>query len=428
MHARITRRDALKNLGVTAAGLVAAERVGHSQSGELTAAGRPVEIAVTSVSPVTVRITVREIAAGTITPVPATGALTQEEFGAVLARGRSSKPLARVGAGTLRVRVTEGPPTIHIESAKGTPIQRLTLDASQPGMSFLLPKGPLLGLGEGGVQFDKKGSTDQMRNGQVTSDVDGYRLAIHGTRAPVQWLIGTDGWGLFIHQPYGTFDFRGELGNFTPREDAPLPLDVFVVHAQGEAMLREYARITGLPELPPKWGFGYQQSSRTLAGPEEILGIARTFRQKRLPCETLIYLGTEFAPSGWNTRNGEFTWHPTKSSRGAASSDRSTTRARLPRCLRDAPQTIGGRRIDKCRATGPPTSRSWTLAWMAGGRIKATASMVRRGSTATACIGRAHSPIDRTSVPLRCIATRLPAFSASAASSGPATCKRGGRR
>ena len=35
-------------------------------------------------------------------------------------------------------------------------------------MSFLLPKGPLLGLGEGGVQFDKKGSTDQMRNGQVT--------------------------------------------------------------------------------------------------------------------------------------------------------------------------------------------------------------------------------------------------------------------
>jgi alpha-glucosidase/alpha-D-xyloside xylohydrolase len=25
----------------------------------------------------------------------------------------------------------------------------------------------------------------------------------------------------------------------------------------------------------------------------------------------LIYLGTEFTPSGWNTRNGEFTWHPT---------------------------------------------------------------------------------------------------------------------
>lgn len=25
----------------------------------------------------------------------------------------------------------------------------------------------------------------------------------------------------------------------------------------------------------------------------------------------LIYLGVDFCPSGWNTHNGEFTWHPT---------------------------------------------------------------------------------------------------------------------
>jgi alpha-glucosidase (family GH31 glycosyl hydrolase) len=33
-------------------------------------------------------------------------------------------------------------------------------------------------------------------------------------------------------------------------------------------------------------------------------------REKKLPCEALIYLGTDFCPSGWNTHNGEFTWHP----------------------------------------------------------------------------------------------------------------------
>ena len=75
--------------------------------------------------------------------------------------------------------------------------------------------------------------------------------------------------------------------------------------------MREYARITGQAEMPPLWAFGYMQSHRTLGGPDEILGVARTFREKKLPCDTLIYLGTEFAPSGWNTRNGEFTWHPT---------------------------------------------------------------------------------------------------------------------
>jgi alpha-glucosidase/alpha-D-xyloside xylohydrolase len=176
-------------------------------------------------------------------------------------------------------------------------------------MSFLLGDGPLLGLGEGGPQYDRKGSSDPMRNGQ-----GGYRLATHGTRAPVQWLIGTmNGWAMFLHQPYGSFDFTGPEGRFTPHDSGPaLPLDVFVVSSSDPRMIiREYARITGLPELPALWTFGYQQSSRTLAGPDEILGVARTFREKKLPCDTLIYLGTEFAPSGWNTRNGEFTWHPT---------------------------------------------------------------------------------------------------------------------
>ena len=72
--------------------------------------------------------------------------------------------------------------------------------------------------------------------------------------------------------------------------------------------MREYARITGLPEMPPLWSFGYQQSHRTLAGPDEVMWVAKTMREKKLPCDALIYLGTDFCPSGWNTHNGEFTW------------------------------------------------------------------------------------------------------------------------
>jgi alpha-glucosidase (family GH31 glycosyl hydrolase) len=75
-------------------------------------------------------------------------------------------------------------------------------------------------------------------------------------------------------------------------------------------LMREYARITGFAAMPPLWAFGYMQSHRTLAGREEVMRIARTFREKHLPCDALIYLGTEFTPSGWNTRNGEFAWKP----------------------------------------------------------------------------------------------------------------------
>src|SRR5205823_10319570 len=86
--------------------------------------------------------------------------------------------------------------------------------------------------------------------------------------------------------------------------------DLFIVAAtEPAAIMREYAGLTGFPELPPLWAFGYQQSHRTLSSREEILAEARTFRDKKLPCETLIYLGTGFCPSGWNTDNGEFTFN-----------------------------------------------------------------------------------------------------------------------
>ncbi|HSU96214.1 MAG TPA: TIM-barrel domain-containing protein, partial [Gemmatimonadaceae bacterium] len=136
----------------------------------------------------------------------------------------------------------------------------------------------------------------------------GYHLSTNGTRAPIQWLVGTDGWAMFVHQPHGSFDFSGTTGKFMPAQ--ALPLDMYIVSShEPRVIMREYARITGLPEMPALWGFGYLQSSRTLAGPDEVMGVARTMREKRLPCDALIYLGTGFCPSGWNTRNGDFTWN-----------------------------------------------------------------------------------------------------------------------
>jgi alpha-glucosidase/alpha-D-xyloside xylohydrolase len=173
-------------------------------------------------------------------------------------------------------------------------------------MTFRLGDGPLLGLGEGGPQFDRRGSTDRMRSGQ-----GGYQLRTHGGRVPVAWLVGTSGWAMFINQPSGTFDFTGTEGRFDAGSAAAaLPLDLFIVSAREPAeIMAEYAKLTGYPEMPPLWSFGYQQSHRTLASREEILEEAKTFREKKLPCDTLIYLGTGFCPSGWNTDNGEFAFN-----------------------------------------------------------------------------------------------------------------------
>ena len=297
----ISRRDALKQLGSAGAGVVLGGGVIRGQSAPIRVAGTPVEIAVASISPLTVRVTVSAIAGSA--GVPDDGALVRAAEVTPLARRRAQDAFAPVRAGSLVVRYTDDPPTIHVDDAKGRPVQRITMSADAGGASFLLPKGPLLGLGEGGPQFDRKGSTDRMRSGQ-----GGYQLRTHGGRVPIQWLVGTDGWGMFIHHPLGSFDFTGAEGTIAPSQEA-LPFDLFVVaSADPTVIIGEYARLTGHAELPALWTLGYMQSHRTLGGPEEVLRVARTFREKQLPCDALIYLGTEFTPSGWNTRNGEFTW------------------------------------------------------------------------------------------------------------------------
>lgn len=269
----LTRRGLLKNAVLGAAALVLSDDA--------------YDIAIEAVSASTVRIL--------IVPKGADRSGGSLDDGALV-----RKAWPRFRSGDLRVEVT---PDLAIRVLKaGRVVQQLRADPKAQTLSFLLGDGPLLGLGEGGPQFDRKGSVDEMRNGQ-----GGYRLRTHGGRVPIQWLVGTAGWGLYIHQPLGTFDFTGSEGRFTARE--LMPLDIFVVASSDPAtIVREYSTVTGFAELPARWTFGYMQSHRTLAGPEEVLHVARTFREKKLPCDALIYLGTEFTPSGWNTRNGEFAW------------------------------------------------------------------------------------------------------------------------
>jgi len=287
------RRDALKSLAATAA--TAWLRIDADAQGRpLTVAGRPAELRLTSISPITLRITI--VPSGDRGDLNGDGALVQLPD----APARAGTGATRIG--DLRVWVTPAPLTIHVAGPSGAAVQEITAD-DDGSLRFLTGDAPLLGFGEGGAQFDRRGVTDAMRNGQ-----GGYQLRTHGGRVPIQWLIGTRGWGLFIHQPFGTFDLRGSTAKLTPQ--SLLPVDCFVVVSRAPAtIMREYARITGLPEMPPLWSFGYQQSHRTLASLDEVMGVARTMREKQLPCDALIYLGTDFCPSGWNTHNGEFEWN-----------------------------------------------------------------------------------------------------------------------
>ena len=279
----ISRRTALKGFATAGAISLRSASADAGPAAWLRVAGRPVEVAVTPIDRRIVRVSVVPLEDGRLQPIPSDGSLVREDW----------------GPPQVRLTASPDPLTIRVESREGGRlIQEIRVDRENGSFTFHLGDAPILGLGEGGPQFDRRGSADRMRSGQ-----GGYRLRTHGGRVPVHWLIGTGGWAMFVHQPYGTFDLTGAEGRFTSTRGAqPLPLDLFIVTARDPAqIMAEWARLTGLPEMPPLWALGYQQSHRTLASREEVLSVARTFREKKLPCDALIYLGTGFCPSGWNT-------------------------------------------------------------------------------------------------------------------------------
>jgi alpha-glucosidase (family GH31 glycosyl hydrolase) len=270
----------------------------------LEVAGRAGVVVAAAVSASTLRLSVLPEGSRGSDPIPLDGALVDGRWSPQATLSPTGVDQAAVGDFVLRV--DGGPPTIRIGRADGRIVQTIGIDEASGSATFDLGKGPLFGMGQGGPQFDRRGAAYAMRSGQ-----GGYELHTHGAVVPIQWLVSSDGWALYVHQPLGTFDLRGERGRFASPEGAALPLDFFVVDAPDPAAtMGEWARLTGRPEMPPLWSLGYQQSHRTLSGPEEVRWVARTLRDEHLPCDTLIYLGTGFCPSGWNTQNGEFTWNP----------------------------------------------------------------------------------------------------------------------
>lgn len=306
MQKPISRRHALRSAARAGAGALVVSAKALAQEKPIEIAGQPVEITVTMVTPWTVRITFQPLQNGQPKPLPLDGALVKENFGKPAIVLRSFFGTRRVKSGNLTVTLAREPLSVRVEGPGGRLIQQLQPDPATGKVKFTIGEGPVLGLGQGGPQFDKRGSLDRMGSGQ-----GGFRLATHGGKVPIQLAIGTSGWAMFIHQPMGSFDLMGKDGVFSPTgAETALPLDVFVIGTTDPgAVMKEYAMLTGMPEMVPLWSFGYQQSHRTLDSPEQTIQEARTFREKELPCDMMIYLGTDFCPNGWNIHNGEFTWN-----------------------------------------------------------------------------------------------------------------------
>jgi alpha-glucosidase (family GH31 glycosyl hydrolase) len=239
---------------------------------------------------------------------PVTGQATNFELG--VAQNAWPAPLESPGParphalpwGKYSIRIELDPLRITVLEGERTRRQ-ISFDIDSTAIHIPLD-GPVFGFGEGAHPLDRRGTREGVINGQAGPDTRTF-----GARVQIPWVFSPAGWGVFVGQPLGAFECTQTECLFRPVE-AYSTRNVFLLLGEGPAeVLKEYAQLTGFPHMPPRWALGYMQSHRTLASRDEVLSVTRTFREKKLPCDAVIYLGTGFCPSGWNTGHGSFTFN-----------------------------------------------------------------------------------------------------------------------
>jgi alpha-glucosidase/alpha-D-xyloside xylohydrolase len=306
-----SRRAVMSGLSAVSAGVLLNQRFTYAEM--LAPLAEPVGMVPLAKGPVGMDVTITAVTDSTLRiSIAAVGELLDRyyEDGSVAPRSFARPMLTlRTDAegqdipwGEYTVRIATKPLRIAVEHPQRGVVQELNFRPDLNQIGFGCNNAPVYGMGPGAHPMDRRGVKDIMHNGA------GDNLRIFGARNPIPWLMGK-GWGLYFHEPGGQFDLSGDTGLFKPSESARGQDLYLCVSPTPAGLLRQYAEITGYPHLPAKWTLGFQQSHRTIDSREQLLTEARTFRDKKLPCDAVIYLGTGFCPSGWNTGHGSFVFN-----------------------------------------------------------------------------------------------------------------------
>lgn len=161
--------------------------------------------------------------------------------------------------------------------------QKLTVyKALQNGERFL-------GLGEELGNLDRRGSVVTLWNTD-NYKYDDPRIPMY---AGIPFFIGLHQqqvYGIYYDNSYrSTFNFGASNKRFTSYTFDGGDRDEFFIHDDSVAkVIEHYTSLTGRMPLPPKWSLGYQQSRCSYASEDQVMFIARTLREKKIPADGIV--------------------------------------------------------------------------------------------------------------------------------------------
>ncbi|MFY7900656.1 MAG: glycoside hydrolase family 31 protein [Chitinophagaceae bacterium] len=198
---------------------------------------------------------------------------------------------------SLLINISKNPVRIAIYNKHG---QLLSSDEQSLGISWfgnqvscyknLHADEKFIGLGEKTGGINRRGNFFQHWN----SDVPGYSLNADPLYATIPFFIGIHSksvYGIFFdntHKSY--FNFGGgadeELFHFGA-DDGEMNY-YFFGGSTVTNIIQEYTKLTGRTPMPALWSLGFQQSRWGYDNQDQLLTIAKTFREKKMPADVIV--------------------------------------------------------------------------------------------------------------------------------------------
>ncbi|MCH7408548.1 glycoside hydrolase family 31 protein [Belliella sp. DSM 111904] len=154
----------------------------------------------------------------------------------------------------------------------------------------LQPNEKFIGLGEKTGNLDRSGAAYTNWN----TDYFAYGVGDDPLYMSIPFYMGVlenRAYGIFFDNTHKSiFNFGASNRRFMYYSADDGDMDYYFIHDDSVAdIISHYTSLTGRMELPPKWALGFQQCRYSYYPESEVLTLANTFRDKKMPAD-VIYL------------------------------------------------------------------------------------------------------------------------------------------
>ncbi|WP_224995633.1 TIM-barrel domain-containing protein [Cesiribacter sp. SM1] len=162
-----------------------------------------------------------------------------------------------------------------------------------------------IGLGEKTGGLDRRGNAYTNWN----TDAFGYSTGQDPLYTTIPFFIGIHSglnYGIFLDNTYrSNFNFGASNNRFSSFGAEGGEMDYyFIYHTKLADIITSYTALTGRMPMPPLWSLGYQQNRYSYYPETEVMRIAQTLREKKIPADGItldIHYMDAYKLFTWNT-------------------------------------------------------------------------------------------------------------------------------